>query len=110
MFISQPGSTNGDRRTRRCAEGELWLKAVQGTTASNTYAQQADQYAGEGQSFHRAGIPCISYIPTPQYLFATPDKGGVIEKLDKQRFYGEVVTFARCITALDKLPIAEIKG
>ncbi|HEX7793512.1 MAG TPA: hypothetical protein VF456_04135 [Vicinamibacterales bacterium] len=92
------------------AQGELWLEAVQGTTASNTYAQQADQYAGEGQAFHRAGIPCISYIPTPQYLFATPDKGGVIEKLDKQRFYGEVVTFARCISALDKLSIAQIKG
>jgi hypothetical protein len=92
------------------AEGELWLKAVQGTTASNTYAQQADQYAGEGQAFHRAGIPCISYIPTPQYLFATPDKGGVIEKLDKQRFYGEVVTFARCIAALDKISVAQIKG
>ncbi len=92
------------------AEGELWLKAVQGTTATNTYAQQAEQYAGEGQQFHRAGIPCISYIPVAQYLFATPDKGGVIEKLDKKRFYGEVVTFARCIAALDKMTVAEIKG
>jgi hypothetical protein len=92
------------------AEGDVWLRAVQGTSATNTYAQQADQYAGEGQAFHRAGIPCISYIPTPQYLFATPDKGGVLEKLDKQRFYGEVVTFARCVAALDTMTVTEIRG
>lgn len=61
-------------------------------------------------TFHRAGIPCISYIPTPQYLFATPQKGGVIAKLDKQRFYGEVLTFARCVAALDKVSVADIKG
>lgn len=50
------------------AQGQLWLKAVQGTMASNTYAQQADQYAGGGPAFHRGGIPCIPYIATPQYL------------------------------------------
>jgi hypothetical protein len=104
-------STNGDRRTRRSPQkASSGLRRCRARTASNTYAQQADQYAGEGQAFHRAGIPCISYIPTPQYLFATPDKGGVIEKLDKQRFYGEVVTFARCIAALDKISVAQIKG
>jgi hypothetical protein len=46
----------------------------------------------------------------PAISFATPDNGGVIEKLDKHRFYGEVVTFARCISALDKLSTAQIKG
>lgn len=91
-------------------EADVFLKAVQGTDARNTYAAVADSYAGEGQSFHRAGIPCISYIPTPQYLFIAPPKGGALDKMDKRRLYGEVVTFARSVSALDRMTVAQIRG
>ena len=37
-----------------------------------------------------------------------PVKGGAIDKLDKNRLHGEVVTFARCVAALDKMTVAEI--
>jgi len=92
-------------------EASLFLKAVDGTEAKRTFAYQPDgAYPGEGAGFWAAGIPTVSYIPTPQYLFIAPAKGGGIDKLDKHRFHGEVVTFARCVTALDKMSVAEIKG
>lgn len=92
-------------------EGTLFLKAVQGTEAKNTYAFKPEgAYPGEGAVFWRAGIPTISYIPTPQYLFVEPAHGGALDKLDKKRLHGEVVTFARCVAALDKMSLAEIKG
>ena len=92
-------------------EGALFLEAVQGTQARNTYAFKPEgAYPGEGAGFWRAGIPTISYIPTPQYLFVEPAKGGALDKLDKRRLHGEVVTFARCVAALDKMPVAAIKG
>ena len=92
-------------------EGSLFLKAVQGTEAKNTFAFKPDgAYPGEGAAFWRAGVPTISYIPTPQYLFVEPVKGGALDKLDKNRLHGEVVTFARCVAALDKMSVAEIKG
>jgi hypothetical protein len=92
-------------------EGSVFLKAVQGTEAKNTYAYQPEAaYPGEGAGFWRAGIPAISYIPTPQYLFVSPAKGGALNKLDKHRMHGEVVTLTRCVAALDKMTVAEIKG
>ena len=92
-------------------EGSVFLKAVDGTEAKNTFAYRPDgAYPGEGAGFWAAGIPTISYIPTPQYLFIAPAKGGGIEKLDRHRLHGEVTTFARCVAALDKMSVAEIKG
>ena len=97
--------------TPRRAEGELFLKAAQGTEAKNMYAFKPEgSYPGEGGGFFRVGIPTLSYIPTPQYLFVEPVKGGAIDKLDKNRLHGEVVTFARCVAALDKMTVAEIRG
>jgi hypothetical protein len=97
--------------TPRAVEGALFLKAVQSTEAKNTFAFKPEgSYPGEGAAFFRAGIPTISYIPTPQYLFVEPVKGGAIDKLDKNRLHGEVVTFARCVAALDKMTVAEIRG
>ena len=97
--------------TPRTAEGQLALKAVEGTEAKNILVfKPAGRYGGEGGAFFRAGIPTISYIPTPQYLFVEPRKGGMIDKLDKNRLHGEVVTFARCVAALDQMSLSEIRG
>ncbi|HLJ50502.1 MAG TPA: hypothetical protein VKU01_31030 [Bryobacteraceae bacterium] len=97
--------------TPRIPEAELFLKAAQGTEARNIFAFKPEgSYPGEGAAFYRAGIPTISYIPTPQYLFVEPVKGGAIDKLDKHRLHGEVVTLARCVAALDKMTVEEIRG
>lgn len=92
-------------------EGKVFLAAVEGTEAKNTYSwKPAASYPGEGAGFWAAGIPTISYIPSPQYLFIAPAKGGGLEKLDKRRMHGEIVTMTRCVAALDKMSAAEIKG
>jgi len=92
-------------------EGEVFLQAIDGTEARHTYAfKPAGAYPGEGAGFWAAGIPTLSYIPSPQYLFIAPAKGGGIEKLDKNRLHGEVTAFARAVTALDKMTVAQIKG
>jgi hypothetical protein len=92
-------------------EGSIFVGAAEGTTAKNVYAYKPEAaYPGEGAGFWRAGVPTISYIPTPQYLFISPVKGGGLEKLDKNRLHGEVVTLTRCVAALDKMTVAEIKG
>ncbi len=97
--------------TPKRPEGEVFLKAVDGTEAKKTFAFRPDgSYPGEGAGFWAAGIPTVSYIPTPQYLFIAPAKGGGIDKLDKHRLHGEVTTFARVVAALDKMSVAEIKG
>jgi len=97
--------------TPKRVEGELFLKAVTGTEAKKTFAYRPDgAYPGEGAGFWAAGIPTVSYIPTPQYLFIAPAKGGGVDKLDKHRLHGEVVTFARVVAMLDKMPAGEIKG
>jgi hypothetical protein len=97
--------------TPRLAEAELFLKAAKSADSKNTFAvQPPGSYPGEGAGFFRAGIPTISYIPTPQYLFVEPVKGGAIDKLDKRRLHGEVAMFARCVAALDKMTIEEIRG
>jgi hypothetical protein len=97
--------------TPRPAEGHLALKALEGTEANNILVfRPAGRYGGEGGAFFRAGIPTISYIPTPQYLFVEPRTGGAIDKLDKMRLHGEVMTFARCVAALDKMSVSEIRG
>lgn len=97
--------------TPRMAEAELFMKAVKSADAKNTFVvQPPGSYPGEGAGFYRAGIPTISYIPTPQYLFVEPVHGGAIDKLDKRHLYAEVATFARCVAALDKMTVGEIRG
>ena len=97
--------------TPRMAEAELFLKAAKSADSKNTFAvQPPGAYPGEGAAFYRAGIPTISYIPTPQYLFVEPVKGGAIDKLDKRRLHGEVAMFARCVAALDRMTLEEIRG
>ncbi|MBZ5604024.1 MAG: hypothetical protein LAO79_17120 [Acidobacteriia bacterium] len=93
------------------AEGGVFLDAVDGTEATRTYAfKPAGAYPGEGAGFWAAGIPALSYVPSPQYLFIAPAKNGGIEKLDRHRLHGEVTAFARAVAALDKMSKAEIRG
>ena len=94
------------------AEGAVFVKAAEGTDAKNVYAFKPEGgYPGEGAGFWRAGIPVISYLVSPQYLFIAPARGkDLLSKLDKKRFHGEIVTLAKCVAALDKMSVPEIKG
>ena len=58
------------------AEGELFLKAADGTEAKSVYTYQPKgPWGGEGANFFRAGISTtIGYLPMPQYLFGTGER------------------------------------
>jgi hypothetical protein len=66
-------------------------------------------YFGEGNRFAPHGIPTISYLAGPSYLFTSPP-GGELAKLDPDRFYGAIVTLARCVQALDPMSPASIEA
>lgn len=59
-------------------------------------------FAGEGAGFANAGVPCIAYIVAPNYLM-TKAKGGEVHRLNKDRMYAEIQTFARCLEQLDNM-------
>jgi hypothetical protein len=91
-------------------EASVFLQAVAGTDATRLAAvEPLALYFGEGRGFSAAGIPTISYLTAPSYLFTSPP-GGELDKLDPDKMYGEIVTFARCVAALDTMPAASIRA
>jgi hypothetical protein len=92
-------------------EGMVFLQAVAGTGAKRTVAMKpSGSYPGEGAGFWAAGVPTISYICGPPFLMTAPEKDGQISKLNSDRMYGEIVTFAKCVAELDKMSLSSIKG
>jgi hypothetical protein len=78
------------------AQASVFLKSVEGTEAKRTYAVKRE-----------SAVPAIAYQPTPQYLHSAMPGGG-LDKLDKNRIYGEILAFARTIEALDRMSAGEI--
>jgi len=88
--------------------GSVFLESVGGTAAQRAMAvRPLELYFGEGSRFAPLGIPTISYLSGPSYLFTSPP-GGELSKLDPDKFYGEIVTLARCVQALDAMSPASI--
>jgi PA domain len=96
--------------TPQAPTGSVFLESVGGTAAQRAMAiRPLALYFGEGNRFAPHGIPTISYITCPSYLFTSPP-GGEHSKLDPDKFYGEIVTFARCVQALDAMSPASIEA
>src|SRR5262249_49390674 len=68
------------------------------------YSQTSGKFLfpGEGLFFSAVGIPSIGYIVAPNYLVTSP-QGGEVHRLDKDRMYSEIQTFARCVEQLDEM-------
>jgi hypothetical protein len=91
-------------------EASVFLQAVAGTDATRLAAvKPLALYFGEGSGFYAAGVPTISYLTGPSYLFTSP-RGGEIAKVNPDKMYGEIVTFARCVAALDVMSAASIRA
>jgi hypothetical protein len=91
-------------------EASVFLQSVAGTHARRLAAVvPLALYFGEGRDFYAAGVPTISYLTGPAYLFTSP-RGGEIDKLNPEKMYGEIVTFARCVAALDTMSAAAIRA
>ena len=67
-------------------------------------------YLGEGAPLYAAGLGTVSLCPLPTYLLQAGDAQHPdlldLDKLDKHLMYGQILTFARAIQALDATPPA----
>jgi hypothetical protein len=95
------------------AEQDAYLSAVAAVNASGwpdypvaTVRPGAiPLYLGEGAPLYAAGLGTVSLCPLPTYLLQAGDAQHPalldLDKLDKRLMYGQVLTFARTIQALD---------
>ena len=102
------------------AEQDAYLSAVAAVNASGwpdypvaTIRPGAiPLYLGEGAPLYAAGLGTVSLCPLPTYLLRAGDAQHPdlldLDKLDKRLMYGEILTFARAIQALDATPSADL--
>ena len=92
-------------------ERHAYLTAVQDTNNSGDIARPvvtmlpAPLFFGEGAPLCASGLGTVSLCPLPSYLLqagsrAHPEKLN-LEKLNKRLVYGQILSFARTISALD---------
>ena len=69
-------------------------------------------YLGEGAPLYAAGLGTVSLCPMPTYLLQAGDAQHPdlldLDKLDQHLMYGQILTFARTIQALDATPPARL--
>jgi hypothetical protein len=69
-------------------------------------------YLGEGAPLYAAGLGTVSLIPMPTYLLQAGDAQNPalldLDKLDERLMYGQILTLARTIQALDATPPARL--
>ncbi len=69
-------------------------------------------YLGEGSSLYAAGLGTVSLCPLPTYLLQAGDAQHPqlldLDKIDERLMYGEILTFARAIEALDAAPASAL--
>jgi hypothetical protein len=98
-------------------EQQAYLAAVQATNSSGATASPivtvlpTPLFFGEGSPLYAGGLGTISLCPLPSYLLQAgsrtqPDTLN-LDKLDKQLIYGQILSFARTISALDAAPATD---
>jgi hypothetical protein len=91
-------------------EVRIFEAAMLGTANLRMFAMDStNPYFGNGAAFFAAGIPTISYVPLPSYLFSAPQNGH-IDKLSPSRMAAEVLGFARAIRLIDRIDAAALKA
>ena len=102
------------------AEQDAYLSAVAAVNASGwPYYPVATVrpgplplYLGEGAPLYAAGLGTVSLCPLPTYLLQAGDAQHPdlldLDKLDKHLMYGQILTLARAIQALDATPSADL--
>jgi hypothetical protein len=97
-------------------EQQTYLAAVRATNRSGATARPvvtmlpAPLFVGEGAPLYAGGLGTVSLCPLPSYLLQagsrTRPKLLNLDKLDKRLIYGQILSFARTISALDAAPAA----
>jgi hypothetical protein len=95
-------------------EQQAYLAAVQATNISGATARPvvtilpAPLFFGEGAPLYAGGLGTVSLCPLPSYLLQAgsrtdPDRLN-LDKLDPRLIHGQILSFARTISALDAAP------
>ena len=101
----------GPSLTRLQSMADVYLQNAAAIGATRMTGQNPNAaYFGEGSGFAAAGIPTISFIGGPWYLFTAPPVGGEIDKLDRDRLQETIATLASCVQQLDGMTVEEIHG
>ena len=102
------------------AEQDAYLSAVAAVNASGwpNYPVATVRpgplplYLGEGAPLYAAGLGTVSLCPLPTYLLQAGDAQRPrlldLDKLDKHLMYGQILTFAQTIEALDATPASAL--
>jgi hypothetical protein len=100
-------------------EQQVYLDAVQATNSSGAIARPVvtvlpgamPLFVGEGAPLYAGGLGTVSLCPLPSYVLQagsrTRPKLLNLDKLDKRLIYGQILSFARAISALDAAPAIE---
>ena len=95
-------------------EQQAYLAAVQATNISGATARPvvtmlpAPLFFGEGAPLYAGGLGTVSLCPLPSYLLQAGSRTDPnrlnLDKLDPRLIYGQILSFARTISALDAAP------
>ena len=98
----------------RNLEQQAYLAAVRATNGSGAIDQPVATmlplplFVGEGAPLYAGGLGTVSMCPLPSYLLQAGSRTQPqllnLDKLDKRLIYGQILTFARTISALDAAP------
>jgi hypothetical protein len=96
-------------------EQQAYLAAVQATNSSGATAHPivtmlpVPLFFGEGAPLYAGGLGTVSLCPLPSYLLQAGSRTRPnrlnLDKLDKWLIYGQILSFARTISALDAAPV-----
>ena len=71
----------------------------------------APLFFGEGAPLYAGGLGTVSVCPLPTYLLQAGSRTQPsllnLDKLDKKLIYGQILSFARTISALDAAPATD---
>jgi hypothetical protein len=88
---------------------DIYRESARGRTMARQVLLRpmTDIYFGEGQPLFQEGVPTLSLIPIPDYLFAASPGGG-IEKLNAGLMAQQIATFAAALGRIDETPAADL--
>jgi hypothetical protein len=99
-------------------EQEAYLAAVRATNASGAINQPiatmlpSPLFVGEGAPLYACGLGTVSMCPLPSYLLQAGSRTQPqllnLDKLDKELIYGQILSFAKTISALDAAPATSL--
>ena len=109
-----------DSANKTNLEQQTYLDAVLATNGSGAASHPVvtvlpntafPVFVGEGSPLYAGGLGTVSMCPLPSYVIQAGSRTQPellnLDKLDKRLIYGQILSFARTISALDTAPVSD---